>query len=70
MRQVAAALLSALLMGCAEGQQERVPPHPFWFQKTDFVRPGHVSTWDYNDPPVSVCGQLLGCILGGSAHRP
>jgi hypothetical protein len=69
MRQVAAALLFALLMGCAEGQQERVPPRPLWFQRTDFVRPGHVSTWDCDNPPVSVCGQVLGTILTGLAGR-
>jgi hypothetical protein len=65
----AAALLSALVLGCAEGQQVQAPapPRPFWFQMSDFTRPGHVSTWDYNDPPVSACGQMLGGLLAGAA---
>jgi hypothetical protein len=70
-RVTAAALLSALVLGCAEGQQEQAPapPRPVWFQKSDFVRPGHVSTWDLNDPPVSACGRLFGGILAGAAPK-
>ncbi len=68
MRQAAVAVFLFGLVGCAEGQQERTPPRPFWFRKTDFVRPGHVSTWDFNDPPISVCGQVVGCLLSGFAH--
>jgi hypothetical protein len=70
MTKVAAvAFLFALVTGCAEGQQDRAPPRPIWFLKTDFTRPDHVSTWDFNDPPISVCGGLLGGLLSGLAGR-
>ena len=67
---VALASFSFLMVGCATADQDRQPSRPFWFQKTDFTRPGHASTWQDHDPPLSVCGETLGGLLKALAKKP
>jgi hypothetical protein len=67
MKKPLLALCLVLAAGCATTPPE--PPRPFWFQKTDFTRPGDPSTWRLDDPPISVCGTILGGALRAAAGR-
>jgi hypothetical protein len=67
---VALASFCLFLTGCAAAQQEHQPSRPFWFQRSDFTRPGNAETWQKQDQPLSICGESLGGLLKAMAQKP